>query len=350
MARALRIEHVGGWYHITARGNERRAIFRDDRDRTHFLELVGEMVERFAVVVHCYVLMDNHYHLMLELKRSNLSLALQWLNLSYSTWFNRRHERVGHLFQGRFKSVLFSGPASALELSRYVHLNPVRVGWLGLGKAERAAARAGAESRPEARQVQERIRRLRSYRWSSYRAYIGTGACPAWLECEGIGAMNRGTRAQQRKRYIRYVEEAVRQGLETVGVWAELKEGAILGSAQFVQQVREHLAGDGQEQRAAARLRTQWLDLPEVIAAVERVKGERWEAFRDRHGDGARDMILYLGRRRCGMKLKELGAACGLDNYGSVVMAIRRYERKLARDAAESERLNEITQMLYVKM
>ena len=142
----------------------------------------------------------------------------------------------------------------------------------------------------------------------------------------------------------------MRQGLETVGVWAELKEGAILGGARFVQRWPEHLAGDRQEQRAAARLSAQWLALPEVIAAVEKAKGERWEAFRDRHGDGARDMILYLGRRPVRPKLKELGAACGLGSYGSVVMAIRRYERKLARDASESERMNEIVQMLYVKM
>jgi REP element-mobilizing transposase RayT len=350
MARPLRIEHVGGWYHDTARGNERRDIFRDDRDRSHFLELLGAMVERFGVVLHCHVLMDNHYHLILELKERNLSLALQWLNLSYSAWFNRRHDRAGHFFQGRFKSILFHAPASALELSRYVHLNPVRVGRLGLGKAERGAGRAGAGPAPEARRVQERIRRLRSYRWSSYRAYMGASACPAWLERGGIAAMNRGTPARQRKHYIRYVEEAVRQGLEGAGVWAELKEGAILGSAQFVQRMREHLAGDRQEQRGAARLRTQRLALPEVIAAVEKVKGERWEEFRDRHGDGGRDMVLYLGRRRCAMKLKELGAACGLDSYGSVVMAIRRYERKLAQDAAELKRMNAITQMLYVKM
>ena len=150
MARPLRIEHAGGWYHVTSRGNERRAIFRDDRDRTHFLELLQNMVGRFNLRVHCFVLMDNHYHLIVELRQANLSLALQWLNLSYSAWFNRRHDRVGHLFQGRFKSVLFSALASALELSRYVHLNPVRVGALGLGKGHRAASRAGAASVPDA--------------------------------------------------------------------------------------------------------------------------------------------------------------------------------------------------------
>ena len=350
MARPLRIEHLGGWYHVTARGNERRAIFRDDRDRTHFLELLGQMVGRFTVGLHCYVLMDNHYHLVVQLKQCNLSLALQWLNLSYSTWFNRRHARAGHLFQGRFTSILFSPQASALEVSRYVHLNPVRVGRLGLAKGQRAAMRAGASSAPNPKEVRERIERLRGYRWSSYRPYIGRGACPPWLDMDAIARLDRGTRKERRERYRHYVESALREGLDTTGIWSELKEGAILGSAQFVNGLRDYLEGDPQEQRAAARLKERRVDLAEVITAVEQMKGERWEAFRDRHGDGARDMILYLGQRRCGMKLKELGAACGLKGYGSVAMAIRRYESKLAQDAETARQMKKITQMLNVKM
>jgi putative transposase len=349
MARPLRIEHPGGWYHITARGNERRAIFRDDRDRAHFLELLEKVVGRFGLRVHCFVLLDNHYHLIIELRRANLSRALQWLNLSYSAWFNRRHDRVGHLFQGRFKSVLFSAPASALALSRYVHLNPVRVSGLGLGKKQRAAGRAGAASAPEPQQVQERLERLRRYRWSSYRAYIGSGPRPEWLECGQIGRQ-RGGEAEQRERYGQYVEEAIRQGLETTGVWGELKEGVILGSERFVQEMRDRLTGERQEQRAAARLKQERLDWRGLIAMVEKVKGERWERLRERHGDSARDMLLYLGQRRCGMKLKELAAESGLESYGAVAMAIKRYEAKLARDAGEAARMNNIIQMLNVKM
>jgi hypothetical protein len=294
--------------------------------------------------------MDNHYHLIVELRRANLSLALQWLNLSYSAWFNRRHDRVGHLFQGRFKSVLFSAPASALELSRYVHLNPVRVGTLGLGQKQRAASRAGAASAPDPKQVRERLERLRRYRWSSYRAYIGSGQSPPWLECGQIGRRQRGSKAEQRERYRQYVEGAIRQGLETTGVWGELKAGAILGSGRFVQGVRDRLTGDRQEQRAAHRLKKQRLDWRRLIAMMERVKGERWERFRERHGDAARDMLLYLGQGRCGMRLKELAAQSGLENYGAVAMAIKRYQNKLARDAGEAARMNNLIQMLNVKI
>jgi putative transposase len=350
MARPLRIEHAGGWYHLTARGNERRAIFRDDRDRAHFLELLEEMVGRFGLRVHCFVLMDNHYHLIVELRRANLSLALQWLNLSYSAWFNRRHDRSGHLFQGRFKSVLFSAPASALELSRYVHLNPVRVGAFGLGKRERAARRAGAAWAPDPKQVGQRLERLRRYRWSSYRAYIGSGPAPRWLECGEIGRWPRGNQTERRERYRHYVEAAIREGLETTGVWAELKEGAILGSERFVQAVRDRLTGDRQEQRAAGRLQQEKLDWRGLIASVERAQGERWERLRERHGDSTRDMLLYLGQRRCGMKLKELAAESGLESYGAVAMAIKRYGNKLGRDAGEAARMKNMIQMLNVKM
>ncbi len=99
MARALRIEIQGGHYHVTARGNERRAIFRQDKDRTHFLELLSELPPRFGVRLHAYVLMLNNYHLVLETPEANLSRAVQWLNVSYSVWFNRRHRRSDRLFQ-----------------------------------------------------------------------------------------------------------------------------------------------------------------------------------------------------------------------------------------------------------
>ncbi len=102
MARPLRIERAGAWYHLTARGNERRPIFWDDRDRRRFREVLGELAERFDARVLAYVLMQNHYHLMLETRKANLGQTMQWLQVSYSVWFNRRHQRIGHLFQGRF--------------------------------------------------------------------------------------------------------------------------------------------------------------------------------------------------------------------------------------------------------
>ena len=154
--------------------------------------ILAEMVSRFRVRLHCFVLMDNHYHLVLELTEPNLSRTGQWLNVSYSLWFNRRHERSGHLFQGRFKSVAVSPEEWGLELSRYVHLNPVRTGKWGLSKSEQPRIHQGLAGAPDDRLVEERIRLLRSYPWSSYRAYIGLAKQPEWLECEQVLALGAG--------------------------------------------------------------------------------------------------------------------------------------------------------------
>ena len=144
MARPLRIQVADGWYHVTARGIDRKAVFRDDADRSHFLELLEDMMGRYRVCLHAYVLMDNHYHLLIQTPQANGSAAMQWLNVSYSVWFNRRHRRCGPLFQGRFKSIPVEAEGAwALQASLYLHLNPVRVRRLALGKEQRRAEGRG---------------------------------------------------------------------------------------------------------------------------------------------------------------------------------------------------------------
>src|SRR5579883_3263070 len=127
------------------------------------LELLAEATERFSLRIHAYVLMDNHFHLLLETPELNLSRSMQWLNVSYSVWFNRRHQRAGHLFQGRFKSVVVEDDAGWQEVARYIHLNPVRVAGLGLNKRQHSAAREGAISRPGKDLVARRVATLREY-------------------------------------------------------------------------------------------------------------------------------------------------------------------------------------------
>jgi REP element-mobilizing transposase RayT len=344
MARPLRIERVGAWYHITGRGNERRSIFRDDRDRQHFCDLLAEVVERFNLWLHAYVLMDNHYHLILELNELNLSRAGQWLNGSYVSWFNRRHSRCGHLFQGRFKAIIVSPQEWGLELSRYVHLNPVRLAALGLGKTDRQRMAVGVTSKPSASVVTERIGRLRDYRWSSYRFYIGLARKPDWLTCQSVLDLGGGRKEQQRRRYREYVESAVREGVARTP-WEDLKEQVALGSQRFVESLRRSVMGNIREQRGAVRLRVARPALKEVIARVEELRGERWAQFRDRYGDRGRELVLYLGQRVCGLKLSEVGQAAGMDNYKAVAAAIRRYEERLKTDKAEQKWVRQACQL-----
>jgi putative transposase len=235
MARPLRIQRPNGRYHVTARGNERKALYRDETDRFHFLELLAEIVERYGVQVHAYVLMDNHFHLLLQTPEANLSRALQWLNVSYGVWFNRRHDRAGHLFQGRFKALVVEDDSGWQEVARYVHLNPVRVATVKLDKRQRPAARAGLGNAPAPQLIAERLRRLREYRWSSYRAYAGYGAAAPWLQRDPVGRLCGGRSRQEQQRALRqYTEQAVRQG----GIeppWSRLVGGLVLGTEAFAQ-------------------------------------------------------------------------------------------------------------------
>src|ERR1051325_1951422 len=225
MARSVRIDLAGGWYHVTSRGNERRPIFRGDRDRGHLLELLAALPERFGLRVHAYVWMPNHYHLLVETPEANLSLAMQWLNLSYSSWFNRRHDRSGHLFQGRFKAIVVDIEQWGLALSRYIHLNPVLVKRYGLGKREQREKRAGVGGKPDPQVVAARIERLRQYRWSSYRAYVGRDSAAGGLTRETV--LGLVARRGQPTAYRRYVEEAVAEGLEDCP-WDSVTGGVVL--------------------------------------------------------------------------------------------------------------------------
>jgi len=126
MARALRIEYPGPLYHVTARGNAQQDIFLGDEDRQQFLAVLSRVVSRFHLLLHAYCLMDNHFHLLVETPEANLSEAIRQLNGVYTQAFNRRHQRVGHVLQGRFKAIVVDRDSYLLELCRYVVLNPVR--------------------------------------------------------------------------------------------------------------------------------------------------------------------------------------------------------------------------------
>ena len=128
MTRPLRIEYEGAFYHVLSRGNERKEVFRDDKDRTLFTEIPGEMSERFSVDIFAYVLMGNHYHLLIRTNRPNISKCLQWLGVTYTRRFNIRHRRSGHLFQGRFKSFLVENEKYLLVLYCYIHQRRIGYG------------------------------------------------------------------------------------------------------------------------------------------------------------------------------------------------------------------------------
>jgi len=165
MARSLWLPFPGGVYHITARGNDRQAIFEDDADCSRFLIVLASVIARYRVRCHAYCLMGNHYHLLLETPEGNLSAAMRQLNGVYTQRFNRRHERCGHVLQGRFGAQLVDGQAYLHEVCRYIVLNPVR---------------AALVSHP------------RDWRWSSFRATAGEEPVPAFLTVDWIRSLSGG--------------------------------------------------------------------------------------------------------------------------------------------------------------
>jgi len=320
MARPLRIDVVGGWYHITARRHSRARLFLDDRDGAHFLELLEEVTERFRVEVHAYVLMANHYHLLIRTPEANASRAIQWLNQSYGMWWNRRHRCTGQVFGGRFKGILVEGGAWVQPLSLYMHFNPVAVKRLKMGKKEKAVESRGlTKASPEV--IKARLGTLRSHRWSSYLAYAGYERAPKWLTTEEVLRRVAGGRDGYRE----LAEGRLKQG-EQEDIWSKLRWGTVLGSERFGEEMRKRLKVNRETPgRRRTRERKAW---EEVVGAVEKAKGERWDEFRDRHGDWGRDMVLAVARRCTGMTLRELGNRVGDMDYAAVSEAIRHLERR----------------------
>jgi hypothetical protein len=278
---------------------------------------------------------------LIETPEANLSRCIQWLGLSYSVWFNVRHRRSGHLFQGRFGSFLVGDDASWTEVARYVHLNPVRVAGLGLGKVDRDRQRSPAARDPGADLVGRRLRVLREYRWSSYRAYAGLERAPQWLWTECLeGACGGRDEKSRRQALRRYHEDPLREGrLESIR--ERVVGGAVLGSAAFVASVRRRLknvskevSGSGQWQR-----RVHWA---QIVAAVEKEHGGRWEEFRDVYGDWGRDVALYLGRQTGRMGLRELAEQAGGLGVAATSQAVSRIARQVAKHRVWQQRLQAV--------
>ena len=343
MARPHRIDLPGGWYHVMSRGIDRRLLFLEDCDCLHFLGLLEEMVERYNVEVHCYVLMGNHYHLLMRTPHANLSRAMQWLNVSHGVWFNRRHPRVGPLFQGRFKSVPIDGEGTwALQASVYVHLNPVRVKGLGLGKRGRKAEGLGISPPPPPELVEARVKALKRHRWSSYPAYAGYASRPDWLTCEDLWRRAKHDGLSETLSYRRQVEESLTGGLNEVDSLGKQLAGVLaVGSSAFLDKLRRGVRGNRSEQKAIRAWR-RLLPFDRVVELVAQEKREPWEKFRDRRGDSGRDLALWLGRKHCGLTLAELGYAAGGMSYSAVSMAVHRFDAQRKTDASVRVLLNRI--------
>jgi REP-associated tyrosine transposase len=311
MARPLRLEFEDAIYHLLGRGNARQRIFASERDQVEFVKLVEASSERFEVAVLAFVLMGNHFHLLAQTRRANLSRWMHWLMVSYTVYFNWRHGRSGHLFQGRYKSFLVEDGEYLLGLSRYLHLNPVRGAVLGAGTP---AQRRG---------------RLRAYRWSSYRGYAGLEKPFGFVEEELVLGELQASTARERVRYRRFVEEGLVREIENP--FEAVQWQAVLGSESFARKTQDRIqsmARHGREVTAVRRGTKRVLPL-QVIRMVAQRYAVPESRLLERGGYGleARNVAMALVWERCALTLREIGQLFGGIDYAAIAQRIRRISK-----------------------
>lgn len=308
MSRPIRVEFEDAVYHLMSRGNERRAIYRDDADRHRFLDTVAEMCSRFGTILHAFCLMPNHYHLVVQTPRANLSQAMGWLQTTYSVRFNHRHRRSGHLFQGRFKAQLVEADTYAGSVVKYIHLNPVR-------PADRRRP-IPASSRAA----------LDSFVWSSHRAYAGrvkAAQSPEWLCLDWLWYFGRSRREAHRE-YRRQIGQCF--GRPASNPFSQLRGGLVLGAGKFWERVRETVASSqgGEEIRWNRHVRQK-----ELTTFIDRLAAD----------ESDRRIQIWLRVRLGGERMVDVARRLGYANGSAVHQVIKRLEAKRQQDASLAKRL-----------
>ncbi len=306
MARPLRIQYPGAFYHVTARGNEQKDIFKSRRDREKFLSYLSSASSRYGAVVHCYCLMSNHYHLLLETPEGNLSQIMRHINGAYTTYFNIKRKRSGHLLQGRYKAILVEADEYALDLSRYIHLNPVKVGLVEC---------------PE------------QYDWSSYKAYIHSQTTTDWFRCDLILGMSGRSRSKARKNYRTFVENSLERIIENP--LKNVVASSLLGSPDFVREITDCFLGDQTDSRNFPDLKHLQArpDIEQVVSVVER--------HLSNHPTRIRQVGMYCCRQFTRSGLKQIGQHFGISDAG-VSVAAKRVAECMKADAQLREVIRKI--------
>jgi len=281
MARPLRIEYAGALYHVTSRGDRREDIFLDDDDRHIWLEIFAQVCSRFNWRCHAWCLMDNHYHIVIETIEGNLSQGMRQLNGVYTQTSNRKHQRVGHVFQGRYKAILVDKDSYLLELCRYVVLNPVR-----------------------ARMVNDVL----DWQWSSYAAMLGETITPEWLETDWVLNHFGRSRVLAVEAYIDFV----RQGIGLAPIWGELKHQMYLGGDAFIDGVKKQIIVDDKDS-----------DLKEVSRMQRRAIARPLEWYQTT--SATRDEGIVKAYRSGDYMMQEIAKCFGV-HYSTVSRVVKKSE------------------------
>ena len=308
MARKPRVHYPGALYHVTLRGNAGQAIFFDSRDRTRFYLLLQEGIERFRHRIHAFCLMTNHVHLAIQVGDIPLCRIIQNLSFRYTKWINWRQNRSGHLFQGRYKAVLVDADVYLLELTRYIHLNPVR---------------AGIVKEPE------------DYPWSGHRSYLGREEIP-WLTTDWVLSQFSKRESSARRTYGRFIEDGKKGGYQKQYHLGSGTDSRILGDDEFIDQVLEK-----EEKKSRRRVSLDRI-IREVCKSFCLKEGEFLVSSRDRTLSRARGMAAWLVMEYGIGTLGELSQRTGRD-ITTLSSAAKRLQIRSKTDLDLAEKMTKLS-------
>lgn len=294
MARSLRIEYPGAFYHVIQRGIERRSIFTSDIDREKFFSYLNASFLAYKSVIHTYVLMNNHYHLILETPQANLSKVMHYINTSYAAYYNTKHKRAGHLYQGRFKAILVDKDEYLHHLSCYIHLNPVR---------------AGIVKFPE------------EYRYSSYNYFISNNKPPPWFNPCLILSMFDNKTVKAKRLYKQFVTDNA--GKEKDIIKNNIKNGFVLGSDDFFERIKAKIDASKNDSEIPILKEVKAKEGP----SLEYIRSTA-EKFIGHDKRLARSVSMYLSRKYTQKTNNEIAAFYGKIGYTGVSQAYRRIENR----------------------
>ena len=324
MARPLRIQFENAYYHVTCRGNSGQEIFLNDADRSAFLDLLERSSDIYQAEILAYVLMSNHFHLLVKTPLGNLQEFMRHFNISYTSYYNWRHARTGHLYQGRYKSFLVDADEYLQEVSRYIHLNPVRV-----------RVRSGMP-------LGEKEGYLRRYRWSSYGGYLSRGGRRGFLRVEEILGHFGGDTPTGRRKY----EVFVRGGM-TGELPNPLERGrghGIIGDSEFIEKIRENYVEShvGAREVPAVKKILAQVEPERIIRGVcEVFKAKRDDLLRKGYKGAERGVLMDMLYRHGGMNQREIGEWMGVD-YSAVSVMRKRLSALQKKDRILSARIERL--------
>ncbi|UCD80536.1 MAG: transposase [Desulfobacterales bacterium] len=322
MARPLRVEYPGAFYHVINRGNNQEKIFLNDRDKEKFLEYLEKANERFSIIIHTYCIMSNHYHLLVETPVPNLSVAMQWINVSYATYFNRKRGRVGHLFQGRFKAILIDADQYLKHLSRYIHLNPVKAKLVPMPS---------------------------KYKWSSYIAFIGKARPPAYLETNRLLSTFGKGKKEANQNYKDFVENTDITTLENPN--KRVTGGFILGDLDFVNWIKDTYLSGRQDEKEIPQLKKlkPKVQLESIVHAVCAEFGCNRDQVitKGRKKNKAREVAIHLARELSGMSCKDLGIYFGGVSGALITMMYNRVTKETEKNKQLKSKIGKAKKQIF---